>query len=308
MFYYRPLSTPKDLPPSTEPFYPNIYLRSQLCTKPQWPPSSTSVEDKVAIVTGSNTGLGLESSRQLLSYNLSHLIMAVRSIAKGEAAAAELRREYPLATIEVWQLDMTSYESIQKFVQRTETLPRLDIVILNAALGNLTFNIVKSTGHEEAMQVNYLSTVFLSILLLPVLKRKSPTGPGRLTIVSSGLALTVGIPTKTSSPLMTTFDNPKTYKWDTQYSMSKLLGHMFLYKLVDFVSADDVIVNLVDPGFTKGTELQRQASGLLSVVFSLAKLATARTVRDGACTYLDATVVKGKESHGCFLMEWKIQP
>jgi len=53
-----------------------------------------------------------------------------------------------------------------------------------------------------------------------------------------------------------------------RYSTSKLLGHMFLYKLVDYVSPDDVIVNLVDPGFVKGTELHRQSTGIVSAVIA----------------------------------------
>ncbi|KAE8379170.1 hypothetical protein BDV26DRAFT_291486 [Aspergillus bertholletiae] len=304
------MTASRDLPPFSTPFYPKIHLKSQLCAKPQWPPKDTSLIDQVAIVTGANTGLGLESSRQLLSYNLSHLILAVRSTAKGETAAATLQKEYPMATIEVWQLDMASYGSVRAFVRRTESqLSRLDIVILNAGLGRLNFGTVPSSGHEEVIQVNYLSTVLLCILLLPVLKGKSPAGtPGRVSIVSSGLALNAEFPHRSFSPLLPSYDDPKNYNWNEQYSGTKLLGHMFVWKLADYVSADDVVVNLVDPGFTKGTELQREASGIQSLFFSFAKLITARTVKDGASTYVDATVVKGKESHGCFLMDWQVQP
>ncbi|KAE8370547.1 hypothetical protein BDV27DRAFT_152139 [Aspergillus caelatus] len=304
------MTASRDLPPCTTPFYPNIYVKSQLCTKAQSPPKDTTLIHKVAIVTGANTGLGLESSRQLLSYNLPHLIIAVRSVAKGEAAAATLRKEYPMATIEVWQLDMSSYDSIRAFVRRTESqLSRLDIVILNAGLQNPHFGVDPSTGHEETVQVNYLSTVLLSILLLPVLKNKVPAGtPGRLSIVNSGTALFASFPHRKFSPLLPSYDDPKNFDWTEQYSASKLLGHMFMWKLADYVSADDVVVNLVDPGFTKGTQLQRGVSGVVSLFMSLAKVATARTVRDGASTYLDATVVKGKESHGCFLMDWQIRP
>ncbi|KAE8166327.1 hypothetical protein BDV40DRAFT_296801 [Aspergillus tamarii] len=304
------MAASRDLPPSTTPFYPNIYLKSQLCTKAQWPPKDTTLIDKVAIVTGANTGLGLEGSRQLLSYNLSHLIIAVRSVAKGEAAAATLRKEYPMAIIEVWQLDMSSYDSIRAFVRRTESqLSRLDIAILNAGLQKQHFGVDPSTGHEEIVQVNYLSTALLSILLLPVLKNKAPDGaPGRLSIVNSGTALSAKFPHRKFSPLLPSYDDPKNFDWTEQYSASKLLGHMFMWKLADYVSADDVVVSLVDPGFTKGTQLQRGVSGLVSLFMSLAKVATARTVRDGASTYLDATVVKGKESHGCFLMDWQIRP
>jgi hypothetical protein len=106
------MTTPRDLPPYTTAYYPKIYLKSQLCTKPQWPSKDTNLIKKVAIVTGANSGMGFESSHQLLSHNLSYLIIAVRSVAKGETAAATLRKEFSLATIEVWQLDMSSYDSI----------------------------------------------------------------------------------------------------------------------------------------------------------------------------------------------------
>ncbi|KAF7587141.1 hypothetical protein BBP40_007669 [Aspergillus hancockii] len=267
------MASSRDLPPFTMAYYPKLYLKSQLCTKPQWPSNGTTLIDKVAIVTGANSGLGFESSRQLLSYNPSHLVIAVCSVATGEVAAATLRKEYPMATIEVWQLDMSSCDSIQALVRRAEShLSRLDIVILNAGLANLKFNVTPSTSHEEIIQVNYLSTMLLCVLLLPVLKHKSPAGaPDRLSIINSGLALNARFPHRKSSPLLSSYDNPKNFDWNEQYSASRLLAHLFMWKLVDYVSADDVVVNLVDPGFVKGTDLQREASGVLTVAFSFAK-------------------------------------
>jgi NAD(P)-dependent dehydrogenase (short-subunit alcohol dehydrogenase family) len=209
---------------------------------------------------------------------------------------------------------MASYKSIQDFTARVKTeLPRLDIAVLNAGLGKTKFDVIPSTGHEEVIQVNYLSSMLLAILLLPILKTKtksSPGLPGRLAIVNSGLSLNAKFPNRQQLPLLPSFDDPKItpFEQGERYSTSKLLGHMFLYKLVDYVSADDVIVNLVDPGFVKGTELHRQATGILSVMLAGFQAATARNVKDGASTYLDATVVKGKESHGCFLADWQIRP
>jgi NAD(P)-dependent dehydrogenase (short-subunit alcohol dehydrogenase family) len=306
------MTSSKDLPPLTSPYFPTLFLKSQFWSTPQWPPENTNLSGKVAIVTGSNTGLGFECACQFLSFKLSRLILAVRSPEKGEAAAAKLRVQYPKALIEVWPLDMSLYRSVQDFVGRAESeLSRLDIAILNAGLGKTKFDVVPSTSHEEVIQVNYLSTMLLAVLLLPVLKTKSPEGlPGRLTIVNSGLSLSAQFPNRQQSPLLSSFDDLKITPFDQgeRYSTSKLLAHMFLYKLVDYVSADDVIVNLVDPGFVKGTELHRQATGITSAVIAGLKAATARNMKDGVSTYLDATVVKGKECHGCFLMDWQIRP
>lgn len=303
------MTTSKQLPPSTVPFFPNQFITNQFRSKPKHIDPSTDLSDKLAIVTGSNTGLGLEASNQLLSFKLSRLIVAVRSSTKGEAAATKLRRQYPNATIDVWALDMSSYESIQAFAKRAETLPRLDIAILNAGLAGAKFETAPSTGHEMTFQVNYLSTMLLAILLLPTLKQKSPAGePGRLTIVTSMLSMTVKFPNKKEVPLIPSFDDKKFFDPMDIYPTSKLLGQLFIWKLTDSISADDVVVNLVEPGFIKGTELHRDIPFLAKVGLNIFKTISARNVKLGASTYLDAAIVKGKESHGSILMNWDIFP
>ena len=79
-------------------------------------------------------------------------------------------------------------------------------------------------------------------------------------------------------------------------------------KFANYVNPKDVIVNLVDPGLCKGSGLFRDVSGLISVIWAVVKSATGRTLELGSSTYVDAAVVKGKESHGCFVMDWKICP
>jgi NAD(P)-dependent dehydrogenase (short-subunit alcohol dehydrogenase family) len=303
------MSSSKELPPSTTPFFPNQFITNQFYSKAQYVSSDTDLSGKVAIVTGANTGLGLECARQLLSYKLSQLIVAVRSLRKGEDAAADLRKQHPDADIEVWLLDMSSYDSIQAFASQVKAkLPRLDIAILNAGLSNSTFRLA-STGHEETMQVNYLSTMLLSILLLPLLKIKSPAGtPGRLTIVTSMLSLTAKFAQKSEIPLLKAFDDEKTFDGVDIYPTSKYLGQLFLWKLTDLVSANDVVINYVEPGFVKGTSLQREAPAPIKFLLYLLKVTTGRSMKLGATTYLDAAITKGKESHGCLLMNWGIAP
>lgn len=300
----------KDLRPSNTPFFPKVFFHNQFRAKPEWPSRNTNLSDKVAIITGGNSGLGLEAAGQLLSLKLSHLILAVRSPKKGEAAAKQLQSQYPKVDVEVWALDMNSTESIQAFARRVETdLSRLDMVVLNAGIHKPSFGTVRSTGHEETIQVNYLSTVLLTILLLPLLKSKSPLGTaGRLSIINAALSLAAKFPNRNEVPLLPSFDDPKHFDPLHRYNTSKLLAHMFLWKLVNYVSADDVIVNLPDPGFVKGTQLNRDAPGWQKVAAVLFGALTARNKKIGASTYVDALVNKGPESHGCFIMSWQIHP
>ncbi|KAI1465807.1 NAD(P)-binding protein [Daldinia caldariorum] len=307
------MATSKDLPPLDVGFG-SIFVKNQFRTKPQYPPSTTDLTGKVALITGANTGLGYEAGKQMLALRLSHLIIAVRSKEKGDAAASKLRSLYPKAKVEVMIVDMSKYNSVQEFVRNVDSkLYRLDIAILNAGVIKLKHATEPSTGHEQILQVNYLSTVLLAILLLPILKKKSPPGtPGRLTVVNAALALTAPLPKPDHGheSIFATLDDPKSFvpNTDKTYNMSKFLGQMFAYKLGEYVSADDVVVNFVCPGYVRGTDLGREASVLIRPAVALFAAVAGRSTRDGASTYLDAALVKGKESHCSFIMSWKVSP
>jgi retinol dehydrogenase-12 len=82
---------------------------------------------------------------------------------------------------------MESYDSVLAFGRRAQELPRVDIAMLNAACFKYEFETSLVTGNESSLQVNHLSAAFLSLLLLPVLKKTSLTlkRPTRLTLTSS---------------------------------------------------------------------------------------------------------------------------
>jgi NAD(P)-dependent dehydrogenase (short-subunit alcohol dehydrogenase family) len=161
------------------------------------------------------------------------------------------------------------------------------------------------------VQVNYLGTFLLAMLLLPVLRDREAKRPGRLSIVGSGGVFAAKLPNRDKRPFLKSFDDLAVQPWDAteRYFSSKVLGMLFFVRLMEHLpGADEVVVNIVDPGFCKGTELHREASGLVSAVMSISKALTGRSLVDGAWTYVDAAVVKGKESHGCFVMDWEIRP
>ncbi|TRX89910.1 hypothetical protein FHL15_009182 [Xylaria flabelliformis] len=295
-------------PPTESPGM--LFLNSQFRSPVQWPPKDTRIDGKVAIITGSNSGLGFESARQLLAMGLSCLILAVRSADKGQKAAAKLGEQYPEANIQVWLLDMESYESINTFANRANAeLSRLDIVILNAGVQLPYFTTNSHTKHENSIQVNYLSTMLLAILMLPILKAKR-TGeqPGRLTIVSSGTARGSTLSEPAGTPILAALDDSsRPWRPVARYAVSKMLAHLFILELVQRVKVDDgVIVNLVDPGLVGSTNLQGRAPGPVVAFFYLYKAILARSLAVGGSTYVDAVVVKGAESHGCYIANWKI--
>jgi len=303
----------KDLPTFPESFV-KVFWNNQFKVKIPLPSEKRfgSLVGKVAIVTGANQGLGFEVARQLLTLGLSHLVIAVRSLDKGKAAAAELATANSAAKIDVWALDMESDDSIQAFVRKCDVeLSHIEYTVLNAGIAPMHFNKVRSTGHETAFQVNHLSTILLTILLLPVLKAKSTRqDPARLTVINSVMAHLCKFPNRAQRPLLTSFDDPKNPPWDPQerYGVSKLLPQLFLVKLTECVKSDDVIINMVDPGLTKGTSLGRDSRGVVLLLSKAFFGIAGRTVDRGAATYVDALLGHGKETHGCFLMNTEIAP
>ncbi|CAM1510853.1 Fc.00g083660.m01.CDS01 [Cosmosporella sp. VM-42] len=273
-------------------------------------PKSVDLSGQIAIVTGSNVGLGFECARQLLSLNLSHLIIAVRSRSKGDAAARLLQEKFPTAKIEVSIVDMASYKSIIAFAKRCESLPRLDIAILNAGLSRPRFERADESKHEMTFQVNYLSTALLALLLVPILKSKRGTeSPAHLALVGSDASYWADWKDTSCKSVFQIVDNAANFATMDAYKKSKLFLNMFLERLSEQVSADEVIINVPNPGACKGTEFgSDNPSAFQRFMFKFMSSIMARKPEIGARQYVDAATVQGVESHGGFVSEGKVKP
>ncbi|KAK0736260.1 hypothetical protein B0T21DRAFT_401800 [Apiosordaria backusii] len=295
----------------------SLLLTSQFFVKPVPPPEGTSFVGKTALITGSNTGLGLATARVLLQHGLSHLIIAVRNVEKGERAKLNLRVEFPGARIDVWEIDMAKFSSVVAFAKRVNSeLERLDIAILNAGLIKPDWGLTED-GHEEVFQVNYLSTALLSVLLLPILRSTTRNwdSVARLTVVSSTMGLISRFENRNADPLLKSFDeyDAATKKWNLQdgadrYAVSKLLEMMLVRQLAGAVSSNEVIINAVDPALVKSTGLQDlmpyfPARLIANIMGRLA----GRTMVQGAWAYVDAVDGKKEESHGKLVRNWEIE-
>lgn len=269
---------------------------------------------KTAIVTGSNTGIGLECSRQLLDLGLAKLILAVRNLSKGHIAARKLAegRNLKKGAIEVWKLDCYCYQSACTFVERTKSLERLDIVILNAGIMMREPKINPHTGHEDTIQVNYLTTAILAILLLPVMdEKRSPETqqPGRITITSSDSAAWAKFYERDENPLLSSLDKPGEIDMMNRTYMSKLLGQMFLAELIKRVPSSVAIINMATPMMVYDSEFTRETAhsfrGKINKVF---RRCIGYKAAVGARMVVDAAVNHGEETHGQYLGLQKVKP
>lgn len=111
------------------------------------PVPTTSFEGQTVIVTGANAGLGRDAVRHLVRLNASRVILAVRTISKGEEARAAIEQEFGRKSVmEVWEVDTAKFASVRAFAQRAQGLDRLDAVLLNAGIWPKSFEVAE--GHE----------------------------------------------------------------------------------------------------------------------------------------------------------------
>ncbi|KAI1122500.1 NAD(P)-binding protein [Nemania abortiva] len=291
-------------------------LRRQFCVVPP-PVKDVDLGGKTAIVTGSNTGIGLECARQLLGLGLTRLILAVRNEQKGQQAKVTLlsERQLPDDAVDIWKLDMLSYDSIMEFTERAKTLDRLDIVVLNAGIFNQKFKMANADSvpsHEETIHLNVLSTTLLSILIAPVMKAKRPPEsgtPGRLAVVSSDVASFAKFKERSHQHLLPSFNDPALFDGWERYCTSKLLGQLAISELAKRVDPSFVIITLPNPGLCYGTHLgQLPGTNIVDMIGSFVKRIFGRHPSVGARTITAGAVKFAREAHGQYIEDGKLQP
>ncbi|MCL6456894.1 MAG: SDR family oxidoreductase [Gorillibacterium sp.] len=195
------------------------------------------MNNKTVIVTGANSGMGLATTIELARQG-AQVIMACRSVERGEVARAEAIRQSGSTSIELMTLDLGSLASIRAFaVAFYNKFPALDVLVNNAGVASLKRETTED-GFEVMLGVNHLGHFLLTNLLLDALKR-SPEG--RIVNVSSG-AYKVG---------RIHFEDPyltRGYNIAKGYAQSKLANILFTRELAKRLSGSTVTANCLHPG------------------------------------------------------------
>lgn len=199
-------------------------IYQQLFVTPKLDPSLTFTGQTV-IVTGSNIGLGFSAAQQIAQRGASKVILAVRTVSKGEAAAQKIRESLPKSSststeVEVWPLDLCSYQSVKDFAARANKLDRLDVLLENAGVAKLKFELEE--GEESTITTNVISTTLLALLVLPKLREtaeKFGVTP-RLTIVSSEVAFQASFKERKAENIFEKLNDPKSDMMDRYVCLS----------------------------------------------------------------------------------------
>jgi NAD(P)-dependent dehydrogenase (short-subunit alcohol dehydrogenase family) len=141
-----------------------------------------SLDGRVAIVTGGNSGLGLSTARELARHG-ARVVIACRDVGKGTAALERIQSEVPSAEVSVSQLDLASVASVREFAARVgDEFEHVDRLINNAGVMAPPRRLTED-GFESQIGTNHLGHFALTGLLLGSLLRAPAP---RVVTVSSG--------------------------------------------------------------------------------------------------------------------------
>jgi NAD(P)-dependent dehydrogenase (short-subunit alcohol dehydrogenase family) len=150
---------------------------------PSW--TTTDIPDqsgRVAVVTGANSGLGLNTALELARKG-AHVVVACRNQEKGAAALERVRAEAPAGHAELRRLDLADLASVRAFAAAVgDGLDRVDLLVNNAGIMGIPRRTT-ADGFEMQFGTNHLGHFALTGLLLPALLRSSAP---RVVTVSSG--------------------------------------------------------------------------------------------------------------------------
>jgi retinol dehydrogenase-12 len=299
-------------------------LRSQFKTVPY---PDTDCTGKTIIITGANIGLGKEAARHFVRLNVK-VILAVRSIAKGDDAKKDIESTLgKTGTTEVWELDLASYSSVKAFSESASSLPRIDIVIMNASIALSWFETAEDS--ESSITVNVISTFLLVVAFLPLLPTFATTWDisPTIMIVGSDMHHYTIFPERLAPNSLTALNENYT-SMQERYAISHRLSAstqganlMELYdnyatsKLLQLLAFQEissrlvnkvpmVVLNMVNPGLCK-TALTRSTTGALKLQIDVGKLVIARTAEVGSRT-LDHGGTAGPKPYGRYMSDCNI--
>ena len=205
-----------------------------------------NLTDKVIVITGANSGLGLESTKAFAAKGAT-VVMACRNMSKAEQAKAEVLAANPNAKLDLMQLDNASLDSVRTFANAFKAkYDRLDMLLNNAGVMAIPRSET-ADGFEMQLGVNHLGHFALTGLLLDVI---TSTPGARIHSTSSSAAFNGKI----------NFDDlmgKEAYSRWGAYGQSKLANAVFATELNRRLKAAgyDTIANSSHPGLVM-TNLQ----------------------------------------------------
>ncbi len=216
------------------------------------------MKDKIAVITGANSGIGLASTKNLVGQG-AKVVMVCRSETKGQQAISEIKNQHPQAEIDLVLADLAEPASIREAgLHIREKYNKID-VLLNNAGGTFGKHRLNSAGWEYTFALDHMGYFLFTHYLLDLVKAGDMK---RIVNVSSEAHRFV-----------------KEIKWDQlqaeagyseiqAYGIAKLFNIYFSQKLAELSAANGITVNSLHPGVVK-TNFGQEAGFLFKLLLPI---------------------------------------
>jgi NAD(P)-dependent dehydrogenase (short-subunit alcohol dehydrogenase family) len=196
------------------------------------------MKQQMALVTGSNRGIGFEIAKQLAMKKI-EVILTSRNSANGEAAVRKLARDGVKKEVVAMELDVSNQVSVDNLLDKVEkAFGRLDILVNNAAIlidkDNVTVSNADLETVKATLETNLIGAWRMCKAFIPLMKKN---GFGRIVNVSSGAG---------EFEYMATSGG-----YLPAYSVSKASLNALTVMLASELRGTNILVNAVCPGWVR---------------------------------------------------------
>jgi NAD(P)-dependent dehydrogenase (short-subunit alcohol dehydrogenase family) len=268
-------------------------------------PESWTTEDipdqseKTIVVTGANSGLGLEATRAFVESG-AHVVMACRNMDDGRTVKQRLQSAGYSGSLDLFELDLADLDSVQEFADALRTrYTAIDTLCNNA--GVMAIPRRESVdGFEMQFAVNHLSHFALTGLIFDCLRQGgTPAQPARVVTTSAGFH-------EIGEIKFDDLQSEREYGRLSAYAQSKLANLLFAYELDRRARASDEPVRSIaaHPGYT-ATNLTRWERGslltaVMNAVFRVGNALVAQSTERGVLPLLFAATSPEAEDGGYY--------
>ncbi|KAJ2929465.1 hypothetical protein H1R20_g7622, partial [Candolleomyces eurysporus] len=286
--------------------------------------TKTDLTDKVVVVIGASSGIGLEAAKHFAGMNPKKLVLACRNEERANRALTDLKESTGFDRAEIQMVDLARFASVIDFAKKfNEKEDRLDILVQNAGVLPEKEYTATEDGWETTLQVNHVALSLLGIFLLPKMistAERFGTHP-RMVFVGSEVHLLSKFEkhlVEGDRPLKTfgSKDHCTPEVLQKRYSDTKLLNLLFVRALSERLpspsispssppsSSPSVVVTCINPGFcysdlrNKPNNMQVSSNALDGFVNWAREKMFAKTAEEGSRQILFAALAGSGDDEG----------
>jgi NAD(P)-dependent dehydrogenase (short-subunit alcohol dehydrogenase family) len=236
--------------------------------------SADPMHDKICLVTGATSGIGLVTAQALARQGAS-LIVVGRNPERGAATVSHIRQETGNSNVALMIADLSAQAQVRQLASEIQNrFVRLDVLINNAG-ALFARRQLSQDGIEMTFALNHLAYFLLTNLLLDLLKA---SGSARIVNVSSEAHRRARLD-------FADLQGERNYRGYRAYARSKLANILFTYELTRRLEGTGIVANALHPGFV-ATNFGRNNRSFTAGLFRILQLVAAISPEEGAQTII----------------------